>query len=96
MLKGCQDGTPPDPQFVADQMAQLEKVVDEFAAQMKAKLAVKVGEGRSGWDDPANREQIWTSMLAHGAAPSHAAGQEVDVANFAMFLWFIRTREIRP
>lgn len=95
MIKS-QDGVMPTPEAISAEMARLEAAVDAFAAQMKARLAAKLAEGRSGWDDPANAPEIYSSMLAHGAGVQLAAGQEVDVANFALFLWFMRTRAGQP
>ena len=89
MFKGA-DGQTPDPQFVADEIQRLNVTVDEFARCMKAKLEVKVKEGRSGWDNPANAEAIYNALLAHAAGVPLAREQEIDVANFAMFLYWMR------
>jgi len=84
-------GLPLDPSSLQEEIARLEAAVDAFAAAMKSKLAAKALEGRTGWDDPRVRDSIYTAMLAHAAGVPMAAGQEVDVANFAMMLWRMRT-----
>ena len=87
------EGIPPDPQWVSEEIDLLNAAVDQFAAAMKARLAQKAHEGWSGWNDPANANAIYTAMLAHGAGVPMAAGQEIDVANFAMMLWRFRQQE---
>lgn len=57
--------------------------VDRFAIAMKAKLAAKRGEGRSGWEDPA---QCRTADLARMLLEHVQKGDPVDIANFAMML----------
>lgn len=94
MLKGLND-LPVDPQFAADEMERLQGLVDAFAAEMKLKLLKKVNEGRAGWGDPANAEEIYNSLLAHAAGVPLARDQEIDVANFAMFLWCMRVGWVR-
>lgn len=84
-------GLPLDDAFVQEVIARLDAAVDAFAAAMKSKLVAKAQEGRKGWDDPHAREAIYTAMLAHAAGVPMAAGQEVDVANFAMMLWRMRS-----
>jgi len=65
----------------------LNAAVDDFAFAMKAKLAEKVQEGWTGWDQPASSIKIWNAMLALGAAIPLAKDQEADIANLAMMLW---------
>lgn len=91
MIDKNPDGLSPDPASVEKEIEQLDAAVDAFAAVMKARLADKAREGRRGWDDPAAREAIYTTLLAHAAGVPLAAEQEVDVANFAMMLWRLRT-----
>lgn len=57
--------------------------VDRFAAAMKAKLAKKRAQGRSGWEDKEACEQAFLSSLLHGHV---IKGDPVDVANLAMML----------
>lgn len=90
MFKGYMDSGPLDAQFVEDETQALFDVVDSFASHMKAKLATEVKEGRSGWRDPANAEQIYNALLAHAAGVPFARGQEIDIANFAMVLWWMQ------
>jgi len=81
---------PPDPNWVEEEIVRLNTAVDQFAAAMKARLADKARAGWTGWDDPSNVNTIHTALLAHAAGVPLAAGQEVDVANFAMMLWHLR------
>lgn len=92
MFKPLVDGQAVDTAVVEDEMARLELAVDMFAKAMKEKLASKVIQGWSGWDDPASMEAIYNNLLAHAAGVPLARGEEVDVANFALFLWWARVR----
>jgi len=61
-----------------------DQAVDAFAVAMKAKLAKKRGEGRSGWEDKSQCTNLHLSKLLH----EHVAkGDPVDVGNFAMMLF---------
>ena len=78
----------PSADWIAEQERELNQLVDQFAQMMKAKLLEKAIEGRTGWNQIEQREQLWNAMLAHGAAIKFAVDQEIDVANFAMILWY--------
>lgn len=79
------------PEQIGAEIAALNATVDAFAAAMKEKLAGMVqDENRTGWNDPANANDYYTKLLAHAAGVKLAAWQEVDIANFAMFLWYQR------
>ncbi len=79
------------PDQINAELALLSDAVDAFAAAMKAELAGMVqDENRTGWRDRANAQGYYTKLLAHAAGVKLAAGQEVDIANFAMFLWYQR------
>jgi hypothetical protein len=84
-----------DDGFIAEK-ARLKAAVDLFAGEMFQRLAIKLAEGWQGWDDPSNAEELYRAMLAHGAAIPLARGQEPDIANFAMFLWYHRTQSRPP
>lgn len=61
----------------------LDAAVDDFAEQMKCKLAKKFLEGKSGWDDPE-----WSMEDKLRQLREHIdRGDMIDVANFAMFAW---------
>lgn len=83
----------PDAAWVETETHRLEVAVDEFAHEMKARLRQKACEGRTGWDDPANAQEIWTTMLANAAATPLARGHEADIANFAMMLWQLSRKQ---
>ncbi|MCH4581721.1 hypothetical protein L7A40_19140, partial [Achromobacter xylosoxidans] len=57
--------------------------VDRFAVAMKAKLAKKRAEGRSGWDD---KQKCGASHLSEMLYRHVAEGNPVDVGNLAMML----------
>lgn len=57
--------------------------VDRFAAAMKAKLAKKRREGRSGWDDEEDCSALWLSSLLREHVEK---GDPLDVGNLAMML----------
>ncbi len=69
----------PAPRQHVDDMA-----VDTLAAQQKARLAEKRGQGFNGWDDPRRCSLEKLSMLM---AQSMCKGKVVDVANFAAMLY---------
>jgi hypothetical protein len=58
-------------------------VVDLFAQSMKDKLAISAAKGRSGWQTcpPDDLRRMLREHLEKG--------DPVDVANFAMFLWWL-------
>ena len=69
---------------------KLMQCVDEFAVEMKSKLLDKHIEGWKGWDDPEYMDAIKLGMITAVNKQQKnpmTAGQEVDIANFAMFLW---------
>lgn len=57
--------------------------VEQFACEMKAKLARKRAEGRSGWEDP---EVVSIDDLAMMLVEHVEKGDPLDVANFCMML----------
>jgi hypothetical protein len=72
-----------------EEIDRLNRAVDEFAAEMKARLREQALKGYRGWDDPAQYERIVAMMMQHAAV---AEGEEVDAANLAMILWSLRRR----
>jgi hypothetical protein len=68
-----------------EEIERLNVAVDTFAAAMKAKLAEKVYEGFSGWDSPQSVPAIRHLLEVH---VQRGIGQEVDIANLAMMLWW--------
>jgi len=74
----------PNLETVSQELDKLVPVFDEFTRAMQMKLSLKVFQGSTGWDDPA-----WTIEMATKALNAHVEkGDLVDVANFAMFIWF--------
>jgi hypothetical protein len=70
-----------------EEINRLNDAVDEFAAEMKARLREQAMKGYRGWDDPDQYERILQMMMQHAAV---AEGEEVDAANLAMILWSLR------
>jgi hypothetical protein len=50
-----------------DEIDRLNRVVDEFAAEMKARLREQAVKGYRGWDDPEQYERIVEMMMRHAA-----------------------------
>ena len=76
-------------QETQEEIERLNRVVDDFAIEMKARLREQAIKGCRGWDDPAYYQQITEMMMEHASVSS---GQEVDAANLAMILWYLRQR----
>ena len=74
-------------QETQEEIERLYQTVDDFATEMKARLREQAIKGCRGWDDPAYYQQITEMMMEHAAV---AQGQEVDAANLAMILWYLR------
>ncbi|MGB5834990.1 MAG: hypothetical protein WBG92_23810 [Thiohalocapsa sp.] len=72
-----------------EEVDRLYEAVDEFAAEMKARLREQALKGCRGWDEPENYERIVEMMMQHAAV---SEGEEVDAANLAMILWSLRRR----
>ena len=72
-----------------EEIERLNQAVDDFAAEMKARLREQALKGYRGWDDPANYQRMLEMMMEH---MSMCEGEEVDVANLAMILWSMRHR----
>ncbi|MCF7990888.1 MAG: hypothetical protein K9M02_10635 [Thiohalocapsa sp.] len=72
-----------------EEIDRLNRAVDDFAVEMKARLHEQAIKGYRGWDDPAKYERIVSMMMQHAAV---AEGEEVDAANLAMILRSLRRR----
>ena len=72
-----------------EEIDRLNRAVDAFAGEMKARLREQAMKGYRGWDDPAQYERIALMMMQHAAV---SEGEEVDAANLAMILWSLRRR----
>ena len=78
-------------QEAQEEIQKLDNTVDDFALEMKARLLEQVVRGYRGWDDTENYAQICEMMMEHSTVSS---GQEVDAANLAMILWYLRRENI--
>ena len=74
-------------QETGEEIQRLDRVVDDFALEMKARLREQAVRGYRGWDDPENYQKICEMMMEHSGVLS---GQEVDAGNLAMILWYLR------
>lgn len=85
------------PALTESQKFELQRLCDEvdtFAAAMKAKLHQKVALGIVGWDEERIKPILQCQLLQ--AAVKLAFGdhkQDVDVANYAMFLGLLWWRD---
>jgi len=70
-----------------EEIDRLNRAVDAFAVEMKARLREQAIKGYRGWDDPQNYQRIVELMVEHAAVRE---GEEVDAANLAMILWSLR------
>jgi hypothetical protein len=90
MYANTHAGVPLSPDEFDAEVEKIDTAVAAFSTEMKEHLINKLRQGWRGWDDPANAQEIYNAMLAHGAAIPLAIGQEAAIANFAMFLWYHR------
>jgi hypothetical protein len=65
---------------------KLETCVDGFSKEMKEKLVEKYEEGFEGWETMP-RDEILMRIHYHAGRLLLGYNEEVDVANFCMFLW---------
>lgn len=76
-------------QETEEEIKKLDRLVGAFAIEMKARLRDQAIRGYRGWDDPASYRRITEMVVKHTAT---SPGQEVDAANLAMILWYLRNR----
>lgn len=69
------------------EIADLDKAVDEFAAEMKARLRAKAKVGWSGWRT-ANKDDLGPRLLMNAARGATTGDKKslVDVATLAMMI----------
>jgi hypothetical protein len=65
-----------------------EKVVGQFSQAMQKKLEKKARQGWSGWDVMERGDAIKRLREHLDRVEAGEVGQAVDVANFAMFIWY--------
>ena len=68
----------------------LSEVVDDLALEMKERMREQAIKRYHGWDGTENYRRILEMMMEHASVSS---GQEVDAANLAMILWYLRRQE---
>ena len=94
------------PDNIKKDREDLFKAVDEFAGLMKEKLDEKRRGGLRGWDDSSYEQGLRKKLAYHcmdvlmgdpyhhmpGHQESYVAAQAIDVANLAMFLYFLNKK----
>lgn len=71
---------------IAADIAKLNKAVDNFAKQMKAKLSAKAKDGFHGWDHGSyTKDKIQKQILEQYCKMINGKNVSVDIANFCMF-----------
>ena len=71
----------------------MEVAIDLFAMAMKTKIRRKTRQGYSGGLTQEARVEVMSKLHEHTQkAGPYCDGQEVDIANLAMMLWFQRYR----
>jgi len=77
----------PDP----GELGGLYALVDRFAIEMKLKLAKKFGEGKTGWNKPEYISRHNAENILNAAYHiQEGEDQEIDLANFALFQWYVK------
>ncbi len=73
-----------------EERAALDKALDEFANDCRARLHEMAARGERGWDDPQWAKDIAMDMHddAHEAALNGNRFHLHDIANRAMMLWW--------
>ena len=72
-----------------EEIDRLSQAVDEFSAEMKARLREQALKGYRGWYNLEQYQEILDMMMQRAAV---AEGEEVDAANLAMIPWSLRRR----
>lgn len=85
----------PKPEWIEEQCARFERVLGGFTAEMRTAFRRRAMEGRARWEDPGAAEKLQMDLLAHAYYKPLCAGEEAHVANFAAFLWGLRTAPAR-
>ncbi len=66
-------------------------VLDEFCADMRARLVEKDRAGYEGWSHPDRLDPLLNQVVDAGARIPNSkdpAEQALDTANYAFFLWY--------
>lgn len=69
---------------------KLNVALAAFTAEMRDRLVHKLDAGWRGWDDPALAQGIYRRLTVDALRVPLAHGQEVDIANWVLFLWYQR------
>ena len=73
-----------------DEMEAIDKALDEFTNDCRARLHEMVERGKRGWDDPAVADEIAIDLMddAEAACMQRDRLHLHDIANRAMMLWW--------
>lgn len=77
----------------ATEKNRLQGAVNEFAAAMKEKLLFKKRHNWTGWWRAYNRADFEKQLKAHAVLKELKGENLVDIANYAMFLYYQEQRE---
>lgn len=69
------------------EVANTDEVLDKFYDKMRKRLVLKIVEGRIGW------QQCTLNELSEKLSSSLQKGKFIDVANYAMFMYFNSEQE---
>jgi len=73
---------------------RIDKVVNAFAVEMKAKLFECVDKGKTGWDNKFDLpDNSILQKIQEKITVKNPETQCIDIANYAMFLWYRKTIE---
>lgn len=73
---------------------KLKLAVKKFSRHMMDKLFEKFNEGKRGWDNPNCFDGIEMLLDSCWKQQKEEGGQETDIANLAMFLYFLNNNEL--
>jgi len=75
-------------------VADLNDAVDQFAQAIKEKLTLRYDEGSRGWNDPKSLRWFKEKTVTNAKKINDEnLPEEVDLANYAMFCWYLRKKE---
>ena len=66
---------------------ELDAAIDRFVVAMKKKLNAKRKQGWQGWNRKGWKQTLEQKLMLHVMYQFKKGNQEVDIANFCMFLW---------
>lgn len=71
-----------------NEISDLNAAVDSFAEAMKCKLEAKARQGITGWRNQSYKGITVCRLISKANLVEYDPKQAVDIANFAMMLWY--------